>query len=117
MKSHIQIRYQIWQEEQKYFKNYLHYARKIKKVAQELLPKAKVIVFGSIVRGEYGPNSDIDILIVSDNLDKNWEKRREIRTKIKSQLPFLAPFQIHLATKKEFQNWYKKFIKQDYKRI
>ncbi|MGC8805799.1 MAG: nucleotidyltransferase domain-containing protein [Candidatus Ratteibacteria bacterium] len=60
-----------------------------------------MIVFGSVVRGSWHPlNSDIDILLISENMPETWEKRRIIRNKITSFLPSLHPFQLHLVTKK-----------------
>jgi predicted nucleotidyltransferase len=62
----------------------------------------EVIVFGSIVKGNWYPlKSDIDILIISEDLPDEWDKRRIIKNKIKSVLPSSSPFKIHLATKKE----------------
>jgi predicted nucleotidyltransferase len=49
------------QEKEKYFKNYLFYAKEIKKVAEKLLGKARVFVFGSILRKKRLP----EILIFS----------------------------------------------------
>jgi predicted nucleotidyltransferase len=59
--------------EEKYFKNYLRYARKIKKEAQRLLGEVKVFVFGSILKKNEIPQ-DIDILIVSPKLEKMNKK-------------------------------------------
>jgi len=74
----------------------------------------KVLLFGSIVRGDWGPNSDIDVLIISHKLLPDWEENSWIRTKIKSAISFYSPFQIHLARPEEYENWYKSFIKNDY---
>jgi predicted nucleotidyltransferase len=47
--------------------------QKIKNKAIKILGKdVKVLVFGSIVKGNWTPNSDIDVLIISKNLNKNW---------------------------------------------
>lgn len=48
---------------------------------------AQVILFGSQARGDAGPDSDVDLLVVLDHLDD----RREIRIEIK-QLLRNAPF-------------------------
>jgi len=115
MKSHIEILKEIKEERENFFENYIDYALKIKKEAEKILKDAEVIIFGSIVKGNWHPlKSDIDILIISDNLPDNWDKRRIIKNKIKSVLPSSSPFQIHLATKKEYENFYKKFIKEDF---
>jgi len=44
-----------------------------------------VLILGSIIKGKWTPNSDIDILILSNKPSKNWAKNRLIRTKIKKQ--------------------------------
>ena len=87
---------------------------KLRKQQKEYCRDVKVIIFGSIIRNEYTPDSDIDILIISKNLPEDIEKRAEIRTGIKSTLDSFSPFQIHLATPEKFENWYKNFIKEDY---
>lgn len=111
-KTHISILKEISEEREKYFKNYIEFATEIKKKAKKILKDAKVFVFGSVIKNLYHPFlSDIDILIISDNLPKNWEDRRFIKLKLK---PYGSPFQIHLVTNEEYENWYKNFIKEDY---
>jgi uncharacterized protein len=88
---------------------------KIKNKAIKVLGKdVKVLVFGSIVKENWTLNSYIDILIISKNLNKNWFKNTPIKLKIKKAIGLFSPFQIHLATPEEYENWYKKFIKKDY---
>ena len=101
-------------QKKKYFENYLAWSQKIKKEAEKLLSPVKVLVFGSVVKGDWGPNSDIDILIISDKLSKNWEKNTIFKVKIKSKIDPFSPFQIHLARPEEYERWYKNFIKDDY---
>ncbi len=116
--SLVTINKKIWEEKKKYFENIDFYSRKIKRIAKKFLgDDVKVILFGSIVKGNWGPNSDIDVLIVSDKLSSNWIKNRWLRTKIKSSIDPFSPFQIHLARREDYENWYKKFIKEDYKEI
>jgi predicted nucleotidyltransferase len=110
-----EIKRELVEEKEKYFKNYLYWSKKIKEIAKKLLGKdVKVLIFGSVVKGKWGPNSDIDVLIISNKLSKNWIKNRLIRTKIKKEIRPFSPFQIHLATPEEYKNWYRKFIKKDY---
>ena len=97
-------------EEKKYFENYMHYARLIKKIAEEILGKADVYVFGSVVEGRHTPASDIDILIVSENTPKSQWERGKIRARIMKAIDVFAPFEIHIVTPKEFE-WYKRFIR------
>ncbi|MFN4228166.1 MAG: nucleotidyltransferase domain-containing protein [Candidatus Ratteibacteria bacterium] len=110
-KTHIQILKELAKEKEKYFKNYIEFTREIKNKAEKILGKVKVLVFGSVVKGTYNPLSDIDVLIISDNLPENWEERRFIKLKIK---PSFSPFQIHLVTNSEYLSRYKNFIKEDY---
>lgn len=115
MKSLVVINKKIWQEKRKYFENYLEYSQKIKEKAKELLGNdVKVLVFGSVIRGDWGPDSDIDVLVISDKLSPNWIENREIRTEIKKVAGPFNPFQIHLATPEEYKEWYKRFIKGDF---
>jgi len=103
---------------EKYFKNWRFYLRKIKKYAKEILgEKTKVFLFGSFFKKEWGPESDIDVLIVSENLPEDFDERGKIRTKIKSKVGIFSPFQLHLAKPEEFEGWYKGFIKKDFLEI
>ncbi|MCX7661138.1 MAG: nucleotidyltransferase domain-containing protein, partial [Candidatus Omnitrophica bacterium] len=97
----------------KYFKNYLLYGEKIKKRAKKLFSDAEILLFGSLVRGDYRADSDIDVLVISSRIPKELFKQSQIKLKLKEGFED-APFQIHLATLEEYENWYKKFIKRDY---
>jgi len=98
------------EREEKYFKNYLKYARIIKKEAGELLGEVRVLVFGSILKQDQIPQ-DIDILIISPEL-KTSSKKSEVRVKIQKKIGFCSLFELHLITPKEYENWYQFFIKQ-----
>jgi|Deesub1362A_J573_1020465.scaffolds.fasta_scaffold00294_11 hypothetical protein len=95
--------------ERKYFENYLEYAELIKKIATDLLRDVEVYVFGSIVEKKHTPASDIDIIIVSQNMPEKQSDRARIRGKILKSIDVFAPFEIHLVNYKEFE-WYKRFI-------
>lgn len=99
-------------KQKKYFKNYLGWAKLIKREAEKDLGKVKVLVFGSILRKDEVPR-DIDILIISPKLENlEPELRNEIRTRIKKQLGFLSPFEIHLISPQDYEEWYKNFIEE-----
>jgi len=118
MKTLTQIKKEIVEEKEKYFKNYIFWCKKIKKKAREILGEdVRVLVFGSIVKGNWGPNSDIDVLIISKKLKNNLEESLHIKTEIKKKIGPFSPFQIHLANLEEYKDWYKKFIKKNYKEI
>jgi len=96
-------------ENQKYFGNYLYYAKESKKIAKRFFKKLKVFVFGSVVKGDYTPASDIDLVIVSKNMPRRSEERAKIKGEIYKKIGIFSPFEIHMVNEKEFE-WYKKFI-------
>jgi len=115
MKSLTEIKSELVKEKEKYFKNYLYWCKKIKKKAREILKDdVRVLIFGSIVKRLWGPNSDIDVLIISKNLKKDWFENTPVKLEIKKSVGLFSPFQIHLITPQEYKKWYRKFIKKDY---
>lgn len=74
--------------------------------------KTKVFLFGSVVKNKTEPGSDIYLLIISPKL-KDAETKSEIRTKILRKIGTDSPFEIHLATPEEYDQWYKFFIKRN----
>lgn len=101
------------QREEKYFKNYLFWTKKIKKEAKKNLGNVRVLLFGSVVKKQVEPGSDIDVLVISPQL-KNPKKKSEVLTKILKEIGQSSPFEIHLITPQEYQNWYQKFIKKEF---
>ncbi|MCD6409909.1 MAG: nucleotidyltransferase domain-containing protein [Candidatus Verstraetearchaeota archaeon] len=74
---------------------------------QNIVPKLKpllVILYGSTAKGEHTPASDIDLLIVADNLPKNYWDRWSLAYSLVENRP-LDP---HIYTPQEF----KEMIKQ-----
>lgn len=110
MKDELESLIEEAKKEEKYFKNYLDYARKIKKEAQNLLGRVRVYVFGSILRKDEVPK-DIDILIISPKL-KTTDKKSGVRVRLWEKIGFGAPFEIHLITPEEYKNWYQFFIEE-----
>ncbi|EOD42638.1 Uncharacterized protein Nst1_369 [Candidatus Nanobsidianus stetteri] len=68
-----------------------------------------MILFGSIVRGNYRIDSDIDVLIILPNINDNFE-RAEIAAKIYKKLGMEDPIELHIISEEEYKNWYSKFI-------
>ncbi|MGB9706463.1 MAG: nucleotidyltransferase domain-containing protein [Microgenomates group bacterium] len=99
---------EAWEKE-KYFKNYLRYARKIKKEAEKLLGKSRVFVFGSVLKKDEVPR-DIDVLIVSPKIKKGFPRGKTL-AKIWEKIGFASPFEIHFASPSDYQNWYRFFLK------
>ncbi|MEM0441542.1 MAG: nucleotidyltransferase domain-containing protein [Candidatus Nitrosocaldus sp.] len=94
-----------------YIKNHKDVAEKIKHFITTGYDKdAKVIVFGSAIRGNYHALSDLDILIVSDRL--NMDDTPSIISELKNEVfndPFI-PIEFHFADGRLFNGWYKRFI-------
>ncbi|MEM1658019.1 MAG: nucleotidyltransferase domain-containing protein [Candidatus Jordarchaeales archaeon] len=96
------------EEKRKYFENYLEYARKIKEAALKFFGQAEVYVFGSAVEGNYHPTlSDIDIAVVTENL----EKEKDLRFKVEVRKSIGDVFEIHMLKPEQWEH-YKKFIKK-----
>ena len=75
---------------------------------KSVLGDAEVYLTGSVVEGKTVPSSDIDVLITSESADvRKATKRAEIIARIEEEsgLPFVHPFEFHLMTKDEFQEW------------
>ena len=72
----------------------------IAKAANEVLGPCNVYVFGSIAERLATGGSDVDVLIVTDSLPRDFRARGEAVAKIEeiAKLPLYHPFQIHLAT-------------------
>jgi len=70
----------------------------VRRIVQQFDPE-QVILFGSQARGEAGPDSDVDLLVVMDVKGSTLEKCVEIR----GALPeFLLPMDILVTTPEEF---------------
>jgi len=68
----------------------------------KVLDPEKIILFGSYARGEAGPNSDVDMLVVADVADPNGFRSVEARMAIGS-----VPFGLDLVvvTPDEWDTW------------
>lgn len=94
-------------ERAKMVKKWRKYLSPIVNVIKEMIPDAKIYIFGSAVRGEIVGGSDIDILIVSNEIPNSNIDRAKLKVEIERSLnlPLYHPFQFHLANKEEFK-WY-----------
>jgi predicted nucleotidyltransferase len=105
---------------QKYFLRYRDYARTIKRtVGKYGLDDARVLVFGSVVKGKWIPNkSDIDILIISKKVSNSASWQTDLKVKALEEIGDLgAPFEIHFASPRVYSEWFQKFIKNDYEEV
>jgi len=75
------------------------------KAIKKVLPDAEVYLFGSALRGELMANSDIDVLIVSDNALVG--QRHKLAAAIEEGLKHPLMFEMHLVPKEKLA-WYKK---------
>ena len=118
MKTLIQVVLARRLAQAKYFKNYPAWSRKIKNEAKDLLGPNRVFIFGSVLQSERTgwPAEDIDILIVSSRLD-SVDHKREIRTKIWQKVGINSPFELHLTTPDQYENWYRSIIGPDAKEV
>jgi len=76
----------------------------LEKLLDKLTPKF-VVLFGSVVRGDFGVGSDIDILIVSEDLPKNFNERLRLLFNLN---PSTAPLEPVGYTPKEFTDLLKR---------
>jgi uncharacterized protein len=55
----------------------------------EAFDPLEVILFGSVARGDFGPDSDLDLLVVFDHVhrDRKRDLMREIRRSIRTFVP------------------------------
>ena len=79
------------------------WVQRIAKISKELLPDAQVYVIGSTIRGDNVGGSDVDILIISQEIPGKAIEKAEIKAIIeeKLDLPPYHPFEIHLLTPQE----------------
>jgi predicted nucleotidyltransferase len=100
-----------------FLENIDYYLNLVKEIAKNLLEEdTKIYLFGSYLTKNFGPNSDIDILIVSKN-EIDQREKGAILAKILEDFDVYHPFEIHFASEIQFENWYKKFIKDKYEEI
>jgi len=91
-------------------KSWRRWTERIAEAVEEVVPEAEVYVFGSVVRGEAIGGSDVDILIIVDELPRGVLERAKTRESIveKAGLPYYHPFQIHLVTREEAESYFEK---------
>lgn len=74
----------------------------VKRIQEKFNPE-KIIVFGSWARGEAGPDSDVDILVI---MDCTREQKREIQAAIRKELrEFKVPKDIVIASPEDINKY------------
>jgi len=94
---------EVMVERARMLRDWTRYAEAIARAVRELLPDARVYVFGSVVSGKAIGSSDVDILVVARELPKSHLERARIKALVeeKCELPHYHPFEIHLVTREE----------------
>ena len=107
--SIVDLELERLKEWKKYYENAIEYVRKMKEIVRKRDKDAQVLIFGSYVKGNMKPNSDIDVLIITKLAENIWD-RVKLRVEIAKEIGDYTPFEIHIVTPSEYENWYKKFI-------
>jgi predicted nucleotidyltransferase len=101
----------IVQRKEEIFRNYREYGRRLKEAFREVLGDGgvRVIIFGSVVRGNYSPLSDLDVLVVSRRAGevRYGEAVERVEEKLGERL---VGVEFHLVTPEVFEGWYRKFL-------
>jgi len=105
----VELELETLREWRKYYERPFYYARRIKAVARERDPEAKVVLFGSLVKGGMRPDSDIDVLVVT-KLARRVGDRLKLRVDIAREMGECTPFEMHIVTPEEYEGWYRRFI-------
>jgi len=98
----------------RYFENLDKVTEMIRRILDEYFKEYEIYLFGS-VEESYTMASDIDILIVSNEMPEQMSKRSEIVVKIYEAIGLEAPVELHMVNPEEFQ-WYRRFM-QSYIRL
>jgi predicted nucleotidyltransferase len=98
-------------ERAKLLRSWKDWVGRILEASREILsPNLKgVYVFGSAITGRLTAASDIDILIVAENLPKSARARSQLRMEIEERagLPQVHPFELHLADPGEAEIYFR----------
>ena len=102
----IELQREIAEIESEYYRNLKKHLEYIKKRALERLGDARVYVFGSVVEGRYIPGkSDIDVLIVSNEIPKTVSDLVKLKLEILGDLGYFSPFEVHFADGEMFEHY------------
>lgn len=100
-------------EREKYIKNLGYYLNRIKKFFKEKFgDDTKIYLFGSYLTGNFGPNSDIDILVIKKGEGLFIGNKSIVIAELRRIIGFVNPFEIHIVSEEEYDEWYSKFIKE-----
>lgn len=97
-------------ERKKFLAEWREHVKRLAEGARRLLGEARVLAFGSVVRGDWCVESDVDVLIVSPGVPEDAVERVKMKMRLMELLEVHAPLELHLASPEEFEHWYKRFI-------
>lgn len=101
------------EERDKYLKNLDYYLQIIKDFFKKKFgEETKIYIFGSFLTSNFGPNSDIDILVVKKGEALNSKEETEILLEIIKLIGFVNPFEFHIVSQEMYDEWYSHFIKE-----
>lgn len=61
-----------------YLRNHRKIAEQVKNIVRKIDPSAEVYLFGSTATGKYTGASDIDILVITNNMNKKHDTMIEV---------------------------------------
>ena len=112
----VELAKKIYEKRKAFFDEAEKHLKVIADRARELLPGAKVYLFGSYYRGDYHPAlSDIDVAIVSPLIPESATERAKLKLKIIDGYNF-SPLEVHLLKPSEW-DFYRNFVKDEFREI
>lgn len=73
----------------------------VDRIVKTINPK-KIILFGSHARGEAGPNSDIDLLVITDSDEPRYKRSQPLYGVLHN---IMVPIDIVVYTPEEVEEW------------
>ncbi|MGH8996310.1 MAG: nucleotidyltransferase domain-containing protein [Acidimicrobiales bacterium] len=70
----------------------------VERIVAEIEP-TKVLLFGSVARGDDGPDSDIDLMVVLASLD--YARRKDVEARLYEAVGGVAPVQVFVTDTRE----------------
>ena len=98
------------QRRESYLDNLPYYRDEIENFFKANLGEASVRFFGSVLTENFDAESDVDVLVVSPRTPPRLDERSRLIAELRSKIGFASPFEIHLITEEEYEDWYKNFI-------
>ncbi|GAB6946737.1 nucleotidyltransferase domain-containing protein [Vulcanisaeta sp. JCM 16161] len=112
MPSLVDLLIDVKRVRDKVLNNLDHYLGRIRDLVLRLDPNAELMLIGSYVRGDFRPDSDVDVLIISDVYGDDPHKYVELVMSIIREVgeDVLMVLEFHVVSRKTYNEWYSKFI-------